>query len=222
MICPECGKELAEDIEFCDGCGADIKGPAVIKVTKDDLKKKKIEKREQKKNEGPRLKAEGPFLDLDGYGKSLTKNLSNLMALVGALAIYISPFLVWATKENYEGKYSSSLFDLAGKHGDFCLKHGILGVYAVGIILFATMLLILSAREYIRPLRPYADIIVLRIIPWILSVGLVVLIYTDKQFKLMADKKWVTLGIGPTILIAGLVLSAIAIFVNGTREENNG
>ena len=99
MVCRECGKEIADGLDYCTECGAPVEEPIVIKMSKDDIKKanKDLDKKtkEQRKSTNKDGKGknvigaydesedyEGECINLVGYGKSLGSNINNLLALI--------------------------------------------------------------------------------------------------------------------------------------------
>lgn len=217
MVCKGCGKEIADGQEYCEICSGDAE-EAVIRVTKDDIKR--LKKKE------PRLKGEGPFINLEGYIQSLTADITNLMALIGAGLLYLSPFFSWLRRFDENERVKGSLFDIGGKNAVLSIHHAGLLAAAILLLLTGLIMLIWSARENIRLLRPLADSYLLRLIP--VGTGLLayVLVATNRGYNdvlraageagIKMDK-----GIGGILCIAGLavyVLSVVFDIVNRNAE----
>lgn len=217
MVCKGCGKEIADGREYCEICAGNAED-TVIRVTKDDIKR--LKKKE------PRLKDEGPFIDAEGYIQSLTADITNLMALIGAGLLYLSPFFSWLRRLDENGRVKGSLFDVGGKNAALSVHHAGLLVAAILFLLTGLTMLLWSARESIRLLRPLADSYLLRLIP--VGTGLLayVLVVTNRSYNNVlraAEEAGIEMdkGVGGILCIAGLavyVLSVVFDIVNRNAE----
>ncbi len=211
MVCKGCGKEIEEGQEFCDACANVSEDTTVVRITKDDLKKSK--------HKEPRLKAEGPFLDLEGYARSLVGKFTNMLALLGAVILYLSPFCAWMKREVEGGKLTASLFDVGGKHADLAVHQNILSVCGVVILFVAVVILVFSARENIRPLRPYADSYLLRLIPVVPGIIAYILIIKNSAYceALLAPNT--ESGAGNIMCIVGLIIYVLSVIFDRVNEK---
>ena len=260
MVCKECGKEITDEtLGYCPECLAPLDEPVVISMTKDDIKKanKDLEKKEkelQKKAEEvskaiakektklpkeknkPDAEYEGPFINLIGFVKSLGSNLTNLIIFIGAVLLYISPFMPWMWETLHKVHRKGNLFDIAGKTADMSLKAPVIGVMGVLILISGFMMLLVSAREYIKPLWKLRNNFIVKIIPAALSVIAVVLIFIDKNYKNglagMKELKDVAnslgqssvysygRGLGPVLCIAGIAFYVIAVLFDLMKNKD--
>lgn len=213
MKCKVCGKEIAEDKEYCEECEEIIPDSEVIRVTRDDLKK--LKKKE------PRLKAEGPFIDIEGYVKSLIKDYSNILALVGAVLMYLSPYCCWL-KITAEKTIKGSLFDISGKYIDeiIALKQPELVVSCILLIISGIIMLILSARENIRLLRPYSDNYILRCVPVFLSIIAGGIVLLNSEYRNVLKYSSVESGAGKTMCILGIIIYVLSLIMSKATEES--
>lgn len=215
MVCRGCGKEIAEGQEYCEMC-APPEEEAVIRVTKDDIKK--LKKKE------PRLKREGPFINVEGYAKSLTTNVTNIMALIGAVLLYLSPFFSWLRRFDEDERVTGSLFDIGGRNATFSVRHAGLLAVAVLLLLMGLVMLIWSARENIRPLRPMADMYILRLIPAAIGLLAYILVITNRSYNAVleaAEEVGVKMdrGTGGILCIAGLVVYVLSVIFDITNRN---
>lgn len=260
MVCKECGKEITDEtLSYCPECMAPLDEPVVINMSKDDIKKaskefdkkeKELQKKEAKTAKDAKIVAagedidldaeyEGPFINLLGFVKSLGTNLSNLLVFIGAVMIYISPFLVWLWEKLRGEKSKGNLFVMATKPSKV-LSNGNNSVLALGsttILIMAILLLIsgflmllVSAREYIKPMWKHRYSLVLRLVPVILAIVAFLVIWYDKSYinALDAMKELKDMaktlnqsnvysygrGIGPIVCIGGIVIYIISILVD--------
>lgn len=213
MECKVCGKEIADGKEYCEDCEQLIPDSEVIHVTRDDLKR--IKKKE------PRLKADGPFIDIEGYARSLITDYANILALVGAVLMYLSPYCCWL-KITAGKTIKGSLFDIAGKYIDdiIALKQPELAVSCILLILSGIMMLILSARENIRLLRPYADNYIIRFIPVVLSIIAGGIVMLNSEYRNVLKYSSVESGVGKTMCILGIILYVLSIVMSKATEES--
>lgn len=242
MVCNNCGKDIPEGNDYCLECGAPLDEPVVIKITKDDIRKankKDKETKAVKVVEEAEDVSQRAFIDVAGYLKSLTNNVGNMLALMGAVLLYLSPFMTWLWDKLWDTKSSGNLFDLGGKNGDMALGTPVIIIFAIVILLTGFAMLILSARENIRPLKPYADNYLIRFIPVIVGIIIFVLIIKNgsyaaaienigkgiehaKQFGVSQNYKGGS-GMGPALYLVGLALYAISVFMDMmNRNRKNG
>lgn len=228
MLCENCGKEVPEGNEYCMDCGAPLVEPVVIKVTK-------IVKDDKPAKEEP----QGAFIDISGYTKSIGNNINNFLALIGAVILYLSIFMTWLWDKLWDTKKAGNLFDLGGKNGDMTLAKPIMIVFAILGLITGISMLIMSARNNIRPLKPYANNYIIRFIPVIVGIVIFILIMRNKEYidacaiidkgiknaKMFgaSDKYDGGKGIGPILYLSGLALYALSVFIDFmNRKEKNG
>lgn len=196
MICKNCNKDIPAGSEYCPECGAPMDEPVVISMTKEDIKNanKKLNKKKsikhkksegalKKSSNGARLAAEGPLFNLPGYAKSLKDDSANFLGLIGALILFYSPFMTWLWEELWEKKKTASLFDMGGKSAELALGKPVIIFFAVLVLITAIAMLAESARENIRPLRPYADNILIRLAPVAAAIIILILIMVNKEYS---------------------------------------
>ncbi len=260
MVCKECGKEITDEtLGYCPECLAPLDEPVVISMTKDDIKKanKDLEKKERelqkkaeavsktkagekavKKKEKADLDAEyeGPFINLIGFVKSLGSDFNNLLIFIGAVLLYISPFMPWIWETLHKVHRKGNLFDIAGKTADMSLKAPVIGVMGVLILVSGFMMLLVSAREYIKPLWKIRNNFIVKMVPALLSVIAVVLVFMDKNYKNglagMKELKDVAnslgqssvysygRGLGPILCIAGIAIYVIAVLLDYLKNKS--
>ena len=218
MICSNCGKEIPENMDFCTECGEPVEAPVIITATKSSTEKVKSE---------PRLMADGPFINFPGYVKALKGNIYMAAGLLGAILVYLAPFCTWIWENLNGAKNSCSMFDMAGKNAELALNQPVIKVYAVIIIVMAIGMLLLSAREYVRPLRPFADNVFLRVLPAVVCIIIYVLIVKNKIYIQALDaidnlKRTIQgmgvsgsydggKGIGPILFMVGLIVYTLSV-----------
>lgn len=212
MVCKGCGKEIEDGQEYCDACARVEMETEVIHVTRDDLKK--LNRRE------PRLKADGPFLDLEGYARSLKDNFTNILALLGAVLLYLAPFCSWMKREGQSGTRWGSLFDLGGKRAELAVHQNVLIVCSVVILVMAVSMLVFSARENIRPLRPYTDAYLLRLIPVVPGIAAYIVILKNSAYNAALAASGTSPGIGRIICAAGFIVYALSVVFDMFREKS--
>lgn len=212
MICKECGKEVAENLEYCDSCGAPLKELAAIHISSEKMKELTKKK--------PRLQADGMLVDLEGYAASLVGNWTNILALLGTILVYCSTTFAWMTRDTVRDEhFTASLFDLAGKNADIAMKQPILLVYAIGILVMGIFMLIFTARENIRFLRPFADTYVLRLLPALIAIVLYVLVQNNRVYAHMLTLEGYERGIGATLCVIGLFVYCISVVLDAIRRQ---
>lgn len=242
MVCKECGREITDEtLGYCPECMAPLENPIVINMSKDDIKKankdlEKKEKEKQKNIEVVKVKHkedlhldddyEGSFIDLIGYIKSLGKNVNNLLILIGAALLYASPFLPWIWEKLHGSYEKGNLFEMASKDSQVALGNKWMAVMGALLLLSGFIMLIISAREHIKPMWKYRYNFLVRLVPIVTSVVAFGVVYFNKSYanaiKAMKELKDMadTLGqqtvysygkgIGPILCIAGIVIYAIA------------
>ena len=260
MVCKECGKEITDEtLSYCPECMATLDEPVVINMSKDDIKKasKEFDKKEkelQKKiaettketkivaaTDGIDLDVEyeGPFLNLLGFVKSLGTSLSNLLIFISAVAIYISPFLVWLWEMLHKNKNKANLFGMATKpnnilpNGNYStLALGSTTILVMAILLLASgfIMLLVAAREYIKPMWKLRYNFVFRLVPAVMSIVAFVVIWYEKKYvsalDSMKDLKDMakTLnqsnvysygrGLGPIVCVGGICFYIVATVID--------
>lgn len=211
MVCKECGKEIADGMDYCPECGAPVEEPIVIKMSKDDIKKanKELEKKEKENKKisnkiqnrdndyDEQKEYQGSFINLIGYVKSLAGNMSKMLSFAGAVLLYISPFLAWLYQELHKVRTSGNLFDLGSKvvkdqwgtevNTTITLGSKFFSVMAIVILLSGFCMMVFSAREYIKPMWKYRNKLLIRFIPVVTSIIAFVLIFTNKHYKELID-----------------------------------
>lgn len=230
MICSNCGKEIKEGATYCLECGADIETPIVIT----ELNTKTVGDASDSKEKNGIIE-KGSFFDFSGYVKSLGTSTSALVALFGAILVYLSSFYSWAWIEQWGEKTSSNLFELGGKNGDMALNQGVLIAMAVLIILSAIDMLAFSASKYIEPLKLFQNNYLVRALPIVLTVIFFVIILENNSYSHYIDsiklqeEAGVNLGegynfaggrgLGPIMLIMGQVLYGVSIFLDYAKRN---
>lgn len=214
MLCKGCGREIAEDREYCEECEVLEQDTEVIHITEDDIKK--FNRKE------PRLKAEGKFIDIEGYARSLVSNITNLIALAGAVLMYLSPYSCWLFNDSGDGKVRASLFDISGRYVDevLALKQPVIIFACILLLLSGVMMLVMTARENIRPLRPYADSWFIRLIPVVISIAGYVLVVTDKAYRIVSEYDGVGEGAGRLMCAAAIILYTLSVVLDGTAMKD--
>ena len=248
MVCKNCGKEVPDGADYCEACGAPLEEPVVLKITKEDIKKAERAEKERIKErakENAKQNAKQPskkpiknnkteadpkkWIDISAYIKTVGSDKNMMMALVGALFIYIASFLNWIWEKLVDFKKKANLFEIGLKSSMveengkiLALGSTVVLVLAVVVIIIGVMMLALSAADYIRPLRKYAQNPIVRIIPIVLLIIVFVVVVNNKPYTqaLAAIEDNINLakqigakanydggkGVGPIIYIAGLLL----------------
>ena len=255
MVCKECGKEFDDSLDYCPECGAPANSPVVVSMTKGDIKKagKNFEKKERDMQKVNRARAnaqakidaktasyEGPVVNLVGYVKSLFNNSANLIAFMGAILVYLAPFFAWIWYEIQDKKIKADLFFMSGdvidKYStDIKLNQPILFAAAVIILVVGFLMLLMSARAYIKPLWNFRYNYLVRFIPVIVGVADFLLIYFNKVFqakldeiKLLVDsaKKFGMsgackggIGLGALLFLIGIGLYIISIVIDYLKKN---
>lgn len=202
MICEHCKAEIDEGLDYCQECGEPIEDKIIITTMKDVP-----------------LDAQ-PFLDFGGYVKGLTKNPYNIMAFVGAMCLYLSPFFGWI-KGNVNGEIASAdLFDIGAKYGDFAINKPIITILATLILVAGLAMLAMSGREYIRPLKPYADMLIVRCIPAVIAIVVFVVQLLNKGYKNLCSMYDVEIYkcVGPILCVVGIVIYVLSIVMENNKR----
>lgn len=217
MVCSNCGKEIPEGTTYCLECGEPVEAPVVLKATKVEEKPT------------PRLEADGPFINLSGYVSSLKKDTSCFLALLGALLTYLAPFMSWGWRRLMDTKESGNLFDFGSKNAALTLGKRIFILFAILIMVNGIYMLVVSARENIRPIRPHADNVIVWLIPVIIGIALYFLIVKNATYQLLLNgiEEQMELakllgaaknidggkGFGPIFYLSGLALYTLSVLV---------
>ncbi len=197
-----------EEVKEIENLFEDDQQPVVLSLDKKALKGE------------TRLKAEGEFFDFSGYLASMKNNISNIIALLGAILVYLSPYMIWLKKTVSGETRQADLLDLAGEYSEIALNQKSLMVFGIVILVMAICMLILSARESIRPLRPYADNYFLRFIPAIIVVVMFVLVIKNKEYSGEIIKNTVETGVGQVFLVVGVVMYSISVIFDFMNRGN--
>lgn len=208
-IVEETAEEIKEDNKNdVEDLFSDEEQPIVLNLDKKALKGE------------PRLKAEGEFVDFSGYVKSFKSNISNLIALLGAVLVYLAPYMTWLKQTKAGDTFKADLLDLAGEFSDIALNQKSIMFFGIVILVMAVCMLALSAREYIRPLRPYADNYIIRIVPSIIAVLMFVLVLKNKMYVAEVAKSITETGLGQIFLTSGIVLYTISVVFDFMNRGN--
>ena len=222
MQCNNCGKEIKEGMDYCMECGAPIEEPAVITLTKEDLKvtKKKAEP----------AAVTGPFFDLSGFINSLKSSVSMLLAFIGAILLYLSSFSTWLWYQLFEQKKSANIFDMGNKSSEMYIGKATFLILGIFILITGLLMLIMSADSYIRPLKSIGNSqtkrTILKCIPIIISIVIFILIWKNNLYEQAYNniKNQIDFareigssnytggrGAGPVLYICGVALYAISV-----------
>lgn len=228
MVCSNCGKELPDGTQFCEFCDAPTDTPVVLKVSKEDIKnaeKKQKEKERQIAKEARSAAAKKQReKERDGFNSGL--------AFIGALLLYLAPFLNWIWEKLFDVKKKASLFELGLKGDKYDMDSRILYmdekrmlVLGIVILVVGLVMLAMSAADYIKVLRPYSSNIVLRILPIVILAVVLVVILKNEAYqnaldaieknnelaKQIGSKSNYSggMGVGPIVYGAGLVVYTI-------------
>lgn len=184
MVCNNCGKEATEGATFCEGCGAPLEEPVIIKMSKDDIKKAN-----KKYNAStPTVDAwVGPAFNFSRYVSDLKNDTTALFALVGALLMYLSPFFSWLWRKNGDVKCAANLFDLSRKNGDLALNSFVIFLLAVLVILTGISMMIMSASSNLKFMQPYLENKMIYMIPLFVAVIVYVLITANSKYDQAYD-----------------------------------
>ncbi len=212
MVCKGCGREIEDGREYCDICAGIEEDTKVVRITRDDLKK--MGRKE------PRLKPEGPLLDLEGYARSLKGDFTNILALLGAVLLYLAPFCSWMKREGQNGILRGSLFDVGGKNTELAVHQNVLIVCSVVMLLMAVFMLVFSARENIRPLRPYTDAYILRLVPVVPGIAAYILVMKNSAYREALAISGTASGVGNILCIVGLILYTLSVVFDRFRDKS--
>lgn len=238
MVCSNCGKEVRENATFCEECGAPLEEPVVIKMTKEDIKgatknAKSSTLNGQTDKVAPRQWV-GPAIDLPGYVNDIKTNVSSLLALIGALLMYLSPFFSWLWRKHGEAKSTANLFDLSRKVGDLSLDSKLLFVIALLVILTGLAMMVASAAKHLKFMQPYLDNKYIFMIPAIIGLVILILIFANSKYEQAYDiiMKQVEKsssnvnmkfsggrGFGPILYIGGLISYFASLVINMSNKR---
>ena len=254
MVCKECGKEITDEkLGYCPECLAPLDEPVVINMSKDDIKKaskdfEKKEKERQKNIEVVKISKtvedlhlndnyEGPFINLLGYVKSLVRDFNSLFILIGAILIYASPFLTWIWEKLHNVYKKGNLFEMSSKGADLAIGTSVTAMMGVVLLVSGFLMLIISAKEYIKPIWKLRYNFIFRLIPFITSISAVVVIYNNKKYvnKFSSMKEFRDMakslgqasvysygrGIGPVVCLAGIIIYGLATFFDFIKYQRN-
>lgn len=251
MVCKNCGKEVPDGADYCEACGAPLEEPIVLKVTKDDIKKaekeekqrakeraKEYAKHQSKQNiEKPVVSAKkveadtSKWFDVAGYINTVKADRSVQLILLGALILYIAPFLNWIHEKLFDVKRAANLFEMGmtskmvGEDGTvLALGSKLLFVYGILVMLSCLVIIAFSASDFIRPIRKFSDDARIRLIPLAIVLVVFALVYINKPYTeaLDAINDNLTLakqigtadnydggkGLGPVVYLIGLGICA--------------
>ncbi len=266
MVCKNCGKEIPDGALYCESCGAPLEEPVVLKVSKEDIKRAEKEEKEREKE---RMKAAveaakkqpksdskkeihkiaadmSRKIDIVGYFKTIGTDLNTLLAFVGAIAIYLAPFMNWIWEKVFDVKRKASLFEMGLKSSMveddgriLAMGATILLVLGIVAILVGIWMLLLSAADYVAPVRKFAGNPIMRFAPVLVMIVIFVIIMNNKEYmqalKVLEDNVELSKslgtssnysagrGFGPVLFVVGLVLYTIGTigdFLNHKREED--
>lgn len=223
MLCKNCGKEIKEGMDYCMECGAPIEEPAVITLTKEQLK-------------APKKKAEpdavtGPFFDLSGFVNNLKSSVSMLLAFIGAILLYLSSFSTWLWEQLFDQKKSANIFDLGNKSGEMYIGKASFLILGIIILITGLLMLIMSADPYIRPLKSFGNSevkrTILKCVPIIISIIIFILIWKNNLYEQAYNniKNQIDFaksigsssnytggrGVGPILYICGVALYTLSV-----------
>ncbi len=230
MECKNCGKEIKEGMDYCMECGAPIEEPAVITLTKDDLKAAK------KKPETPVVT--GPFFDFSAYIGNLKSSVSLFLAFLGAILLYLSSFSTWIWYQLFDEKKSANIFDMGIKSNEMYIGKSSFLIFGIIVLVTGLLMLVVSASSCIRPLKAFcsSDIkrIFLKALPIIIAVIIFILIWKNDSYVQSYNniKSQIDLaqkigahanynggrGAGPVLYIAGVALYTLSTLFD--RKEN--
>lgn len=266
MVCKECGKEIPEGALYCESCGAPLEEPVVLKVSKEDIKRagkeEKVRTKERAKvaQEAAKKRAKettkkephkvpadlSKKIDIVGYFRAIGSDINTLLAFVGAIALYLAPFMNWIFEKIFDVKKKANLFEIGMKSSMVEEDGSILAmgativlVLAILVILVGIWMLLMSGADYVQPLRKYAANPVMRFAPIVLMIIIFVIIMNNKSYtqSLNVLEKSRELakslgnsnnydagrGIGPVMYIGGLTVYTIGTvgdFINRKRQNS--
>lgn len=181
------------------------------------------------------------FLNVPAYKKWLKQDIANIISVIGAILITISPFLPWAfyyindngTKESDCGSLIfMTKFDLIDFIGD---KKGValMPAFGVVILLVGIILILWDAAQFAPTLRNIKDKITIpafRFICLALVIIATVLAMLNKELKnSMADAKEImeeysqvegvaVYSVGPYVAVAGVIIWLIAFVIKKIKK----
>lgn len=255
MVCKECGKEITDEtLGYCPECLAPLEEPVVINMSKDDIKKankdfekkakeeqKKVVKnpdKEKTKSDNPKEKDyDGPFIDLVGYIKDIGMSLTNLLGFLGAIFLYLSPFMTWIWEVLYKIKKKGNLFDMGEKKSDMSLNSSNITIMAVLFLVSGFFMMVFIGREHIKPIWRLRNNFIVRLLPGLVSAFAFWVVITDKHYveamnNMKAQNEVAKVinsssnqsfgrGLGPIICIVGISLYVLSVLIDLLKYMKN-
>ena len=183
MLCNNCNKEIPDDSIYCPECSAPVDEPAVIKISKEDIKNTIKENNKARKIERYTVAYEMPPFNFSNYLTTLKKDASCFFALLGGVIFFYSVYFSWFWERVIDDKTKLNLFDLSSKNAENGLGNKTLLIAAILILITGIIMIIMSARKTIRVLVPHSDNMVLKILPVIMAVIILIIILTNKDYN---------------------------------------
>lgn len=229
MICSNCGKEIPDGASYCLDCGASCDEPVVISATK---------AKEAAAASKAKGKSEGPIFDLSGYVKALGADTSVLIGVLAAVLVYLAPFFSWIKKVHFDVKVTGNLFELGGKNSEMSVNSGIIIFFAILILLSAIDMLAFTGCKYIGPLKKFDKNYIIRALPILTTTLFFFLVINVEKYKtalnVLKEQEATAenlgasfnfsggMGVGPVMLVAGVVLYAVSVALSYAKRNNNG
>lgn len=266
MVCKNCGTEIPEGALYCESCGAPLEEPVVLKVSKEDIKRAEKEEKTKAKERAkaaalaarkepskpePKQIHKKPAdpnkkIDIVGYVKSIGADLNTMLAFIGAIILYLAPFMNWIYEKVFDVKRKASLFEMGMKSSMveedgsiLAMGATILMILGIVAILVGIWMLLLSGADYIASLRRFAGNPIMRFAPVVVMILIFVLIMKNRDYvqSLRVLENNVRLskdlgsssnygagrGVGPLLYICGLVIYTLGtigdFLAHRQREE---
>lgn len=266
MVCKNCGTEIPEGALYCESCGAPLEEPVVLKVSKEDIKRAEKEEKTKAKERAkaaalaarkepskpePKQIHKKPAdpnkkIDIVGYVKSIGTDLNTMLSFIGAIILYLAPFMNWIYEKVFDVKRKASLFEMGMKSSMveedgsiLAMGATILMILGIVAILVGIWMLLLSGADYIAPLRRFAGNPIMRFAPVVVMILIFVLIMKNRDYvqSLRVLENNVRLskdlgsssnygagrGVGPLLYICGLVIYTLGtigdFLAHRQREE---
>ena len=215
MICKNCGKEIPEGMNYCPECGESADAPVIVTSTKIKKEPKKV------------------TFNLSGYINALKTDMSVLLALIGAVVVYLSTFMSWIWEKLSGVKASGNLFDIGSKVGDKALHQTGIFVMAIVVLIMGLSMIALSGAEFVGPLEKFSGNKLVKLIPVVVCIALFIIILKNDAYNVALNhieeyKQTVEnmgmgsaykggRGIGPVLYIIGNALYTLSVFI-GNKE----
>lgn len=183
MLCNNCNKEIPDDSIYCPECSAPVDEPAVIKISKEDIKNNIKENNKARKIERYSIAYEMPPFNFSNYISTLKKDASCFLSLVAGVIFFYSVFFSWFWERVIDDKTKLNLFDLSSKSAENGLGSKTLLIAAILAILTGVVMIIMSAKRDIRILIANSDNFVLKALPAIMAVIILIVILTNKEYN---------------------------------------